>query len=527
MLTTMKYILYCLSAAALLLATACTDLDLQPLSTAVPDVALSEDAAYEQFLARVYAGLAVTGQQGPAGAADISSLDEGFSQYIRTYWQLQELSTEEAIIAWNDEGVPDIHNHTWTAENQFMRAMYYRIFFQVSMANEFLRETTDDKLEARGISQDVRDQMPTFRAEVRFLRALSYWHGIDIFGDIPFYTEESSVGSDAPIQIDRSTIFNFLVDELADIESTMVAPGENLYGRADRAALWMLQAKLFLNAEVYTGTARYAEALEASQKVIDSRTYTLMDEYHHNFLADNHLSTEIIFAVPQDGLNTQSFGGTTYLVHAAIGGSMDPEAFGVNVGWGGLRTTSTFVDLFPDVDGNTDERAIFFTEGQTKSIETVTEFTEGFAVPKYQNVTSTGEIGSDLTFPDTDYPMFRLADAYLIYAESVLRGGGGSTATAVSLINELRERAYNNEAGNITEADLTLDFILDERARELYWEAHRRQDRIRFGQFAENGVWPWKGGVPEGQTTEPFRVLFPLPAQELLANENLRQNTGY
>ncbi|MCB0556031.1 MAG: RagB/SusD family nutrient uptake outer membrane protein [Phaeodactylibacter sp.] len=508
---------------------ACTDLDVTPKNDLTPDVFFTEDDAYARFLDRIYAGLAVTGQQGPAGNADIKGIDEGFSQYIRQYWQLQELSTDEAVIAWvQDDGLFDLHDHSWGSANPFVRATYYRIFFQVSLANEFLRESTDDKLDGRGVSEEVRAEMPAFRAEARFLRALSYWHGIDLFGNIPFYTEEQAIGGSAPRQASREEVFNYLIGELQDIEADMLAPGTNAYGRADRAALWMLQAKLYLNGEVYTGKPYYTECIAACNKVISSGAFSLQENYSHNFLADNHLSPEIIFAVNFDGEFTQTYGGTTYLVHAAIGGNMDAANFGVNSGWGGLRTTSALVDLFPDETGGIDERAIFYTDGQTKSIESLTEFTNGYAVPKYQNVTSDGTPGSDLTFADTDYPMFRLADAYLMYAEAVLRNGqGGDVATAVGYINQLRERAYNNANGNITADGLTLDFILDERARELYWEGHRRQDLIRYNLFTENGIWPWKGGVKEGKTTEAFRNLYPIPANDLLANPNLSQNDGY
>ncbi len=230
---------------ALLTATACTDLDLVPQDKVSADVLFQDESAYRSFLARVYAGLAVTGQAGPAGAADISSLDEGFSNYLRQYWQFQELTTDEAIIAWGDDGLADLHNHTWTDANQFARAIYYRIFFQVSIANEFLRETTAEKLDSRGVSDATRNDVDVFRAEARFLRALSYWHGIDLLGDIPFYTEEQAIGSEPPMQGSREEIFNFLDSELQAIESDMVAPGQNEYGRADQAALCMLQAKLY------------------------------------------------------------------------------------------------------------------------------------------------------------------------------------------------------------------------------------------------------------------------------------------
>ncbi|MFK7904509.1 MAG: RagB/SusD family nutrient uptake outer membrane protein [Chitinophagales bacterium] len=524
-----KIFIYSLMSMFIMLAS-CTDLDLVPTDSTTPDVFFEDETAYRAFIAKVYAGLAVTGQDGPAGEADISSLDEGFSNYLRQYWQFQEITTDEAVIGWGDEGLPDLHNHTWTSANQFVRAMYYRIFFQVSIANEFLRESTDAKLNSRDVSASVQADVKEYRAEARFLRALSMWHGIDLFGSIPFYTEESSIGSDAPSQADRTTVFNFIESELSAIEADMVAPGAQEYGRADRAAVWALQAKLFLNASVYTGTDRNTDCVTACKKIIDSGVYSLQDDYQHLFMADNHTSSEIIFAIPFDGISTQTWGGMTYLTHAPIGGSMNdnPEQFGVNGGWGGLRTTSALVNLFPDETGDIDERAIFYTDGQNKEIENIGSFSDGYAVPKYVNVTSTGELGSDLTHIDIDYPMFRLADAYLMYAEAVLRGGaGGDAATAVSYINQLRARAYNGDGGNIAAADMTLEFILDERAKELYWEAHRRTDLIRYDLFTENGVWPWKGGVAEGVATESFRNLLPIPFAELLANTKLSQNAGY
>ncbi len=524
----MKKIINISLILVLVALSACTDLDVQPRNEATPEVFFSEDDSYQRFLARLYAGLAVTGQQGPAGNPDIKSLDEGFSSYLRQYWQLQELPTDEAIIAWNDEGLPNLVTQTWGSGNQFIRALYSRIFFQVSLVNEFLRESTPEKIDSRNVGDEVAAQIPAFRAEARFLRALSYWHGIDMFGDIPFYTEDQVVGGGAPSEASRQQVFDFIVSELNAIENDMLAPGTAPYGRADRAAVWMLQAKLYLNGEVYTGKTYYNECVEACNKVIGSGAYILEDNYHLNFLADNHTSDEIIFAVNFDGEATQTFGGTTYLVHAALGGAMVAENFGVNNGWGGLRTLPSLVDLFPDETGELDERAIFFTEGQNKSVETINTFSDGYAAPKFQNVASDGTIGSDLTFVDTDFPMFRFGEVHLMYAESVLRGAtNGDVATAVDFINALRQRAYDGNAGRITAEDLTLDFILDERARELWWEAHRRTDLIRFNQFTENGVWAWKGNVQAGQATQPFLNLYPIPEEEVRANSNLTQNPGY
>lgn len=505
----------------------CTDLDIDPKSTTTSALVFNDPSSYRSFIARVYAGYAISGQQGPAGDPDIKGIDEGFSNYIRQYWTAQELPTDEAVIAWSDEGLPAMNTQTWTPANQFVTALYNRIFYQVSIANEFLKETTEAKLDERGVRDELRQEIQAYRAEARFIRALSYWHGIDLYGDIPFYFEDKTIGKEAPDQATRETIFNFIQDELIAIEEEMIAPGQNEYGRADRAALWMLQAKLYLNAEVYTGVAKYSECIEACKKVI-SGPYTLTDEYQANFMADNHNSSEIIFAIPFDGDRTQSWGGMTFLVHATIGGSMVGADYGINNGWGGIRATSKLVNLFPDETGDIDSRAIFYTEGQTKEINDISLFTEGYAMPKFTNVASDGTPGVDLDFPDTDFPMFRLADAYLMYAEAVVRGGtGGEMGTAVDYINELRERAYGSQSGNINAGQLTLDFILDERAKELYWEAHRRTDLIRFNKFAENGIWPFKGGVKEGKTTESFRELFPIPSSELIANPKLEQNEGY
>ena len=509
------------------LLSGCTDLDLVPQDRADPSVLLTEEENYEAFLARIYAGLAVTGQEGPAGAGDIASLDEGFSQYLRVLFKLQELPTETAVIAWGDAGLPELIFQTWTSDNQFIRAMYYRIFYQVSIANEFLRETTPDRLDARGIREEFRPTVEQFRAEARFLRALSYWHGIDMFGDVIFYTEENEIGDTPPTVRSRGEVFDFLVQELEAIEGQLPDVGQAEYGRIDRGALYMLQAKLFQNATVYTGQDRNADAVAALERLLDAEAYSLVEDYRTLFGADNDRSSEFVFAIPYDGDRTRTFGGTTFLTHAPVGGEMEAASYGIDGGWSGLRTTSDFVDLFPDVTGEADERAIFFTEDQSREVANISEFNQGYAVPKFTNVTSTGEAGSDPRFADTDFPMFRLADAYLMYAESVLRGGGGSRERALELVNALRQRAYDGDGGNISDEELSLDFILAERARELYWECHRRTDRIRFDAFSTNGVWAWKGGIQEGRTTSAIYNLFPIPSSELLSNPNLTQNEGY
>jgi hypothetical protein len=684
--------------------------------------------AYRQVLAKLYAGLAVSGQQGPSGQPDISGIDEGFGQYIRGLWYHQELTTDEAVIGWNDQTIKDFHYQDWDANDVFINAFYSRIFYQVSLCNEFLRETTDEKLDSRGVEGDLRTQIGYYRAEARYLRALSYWHALDLFRNVPFVTENDKVGAFFPQQINKDDLFVYIEGELKAIENQLVAPRQNEYARADQAAAWTLLAKLYLNAEVYTGTARYSDCLTYCEKVINAG-YTLDPEYKNMFLADNNNSPEVIFPVAFDGLRTQTWGGTTFLVHAPVGGSMLPADFGIDGGWGGVRTTSAIVAKFPavgtgsvvvapnpgntsypllyvpggyqgwdptktstvlasanadgkyegyinfledntefkftdgpswdvnygdtgadgvldaggdnikanagfwkiDVDLNTltytllktqwgiigsatpdgwnsdqnmtydptsnswsiqldltpgemkfranddwglnygdngadallerdganivipnggnykitlfldkpdhtysieltsfDRRALFFTNGQTLDIDDIAQFSNGYAVAKWRNVTSTGQPGSHPTHVDTDFPMFRLADVYLMYAEAVLRGGGGSAATALNYVNEIRTRAYGGPSGNIDLNALDLDFILDERCRELLWEGHRRTDLVRYGRFSDtNYTWQWKGGVKEGAAVNANYDVFPIPSADLGANPNLVQNPGY
>ena len=256
---------------------------------------------------------------------------------------------------------------------------------------------------------------------------------------------------------------------------------------------------------------------------------TLIPDYRNLMLADNNTgNTESIWTLNYDGLKTKNYGGTTFLVNASVGGDMDQTVSGLSK-WGGTRTTKNLPLLFPDFTGAADKRAQFFQ--QNLEIEKISEFKDGFAVTKFRNRTKSGGFGTDpeKTFSDIDFPVFRLAEMYLIYAEAVVRGGsGGDRVNALTYINRLRERAYGSTAGNISDVSLNTDFILDERGRELYWEGFRRSDLIRYGRFTDGSfLWPWKGGVKNGTGVDAFRRLYPIPATEVGSNPNIKQNTGY
>ena len=517
-------------AATVALASCIGDLDTTPLDKDIvtSEVVYKDLAGYTGVLAKVYAGLALSGQQGPAGNADISGIDEGFSTYIRQYWKHQELTTDEAVIAWNDGTIQDFHQQDWSSGGEFIRAMYNRIYYQITLCNEFIRESAPQKLSDRGFSDADKTTVAGYRAEARFMRALSYYHAMDMFGNVPFITEADGVGSFLPTQIAREDLFTYLETELKELESLLPAARTNQYGRADAAAAQMLLAKMYLNAKVYTGTEMYTECITFTKKVL-AAGYTLNPVYANNFVADNNTSPEFIFAVNFDGDNSRTWGGMTFVIHAAVGGSMNIADYGIDGGWGGTRVTAAFVDKFADPSGATDKRAMFYTAGQSKGINDIGTFTDGYAITKFKNKTAAGANGKNLTYVDTDWPVFRLAEAHLMLAEAVVRGGTGATqGDALNSINALRLRAYGDATGNITAGELTLDFILDERARELYWEGHRRTDLIRFGKFSNSTyVWPWKGGAKDGISVDAKYDLFPIPADDLGANPNLVQNPGY
>ena len=502
------------------LTVSCTgDLDVTPIDPNLdtPENLLTGTEAYDQLLAKCYSALSVSSPDGDSGDPDIEGIDGGFGQYLRALYNLQELPTDEAVIGWNDQTLKDLHGLQWTSSDVFVSACYSRVFYQISICNEVMR-----RIDQSGSNDAVLQQ---YRAEARALRGLSYLHAIDLFGNVPFTDETSVVGGDNPQQISRAELFTWLTNDMKECAEQLPANPEKY--RCGKGMVYMILAKLYLNAGVYTGKTEYQECANYCQKIIDLG-YKLESaaDYYKMFCADNDqllgVGHELIFSVYQDHINTQAYGGTTYIINAMVGGKMAYADYGLGGnGWGGIRVTPQFVDKFEGAD----QRAKFFTTGQTKEIKDISDFTSGYAFTKFTNLKANGTmIDGANSFPDTDFPMFRLGDVYLMLAECQVVGG--IQCDGIARFNDIRERAGVAKIDNPTRAN-----ILDERARELAWECHRRSDLVRFGLLTSGDyLWAHKGmnsnvGTPHG--VDAKYNLYPLASSDVISNPNLKQNTGY
>lgn len=531
------------------------DLDTLPMDNneLVAEKLYADPANYKGVLAKCYASLVLTGQQGgDGGDNDLGSFNEGYGGYVRILFYLQDMTTDEVLMPSSSNGLREMLTTTWTPTTAVIQGAYTRLYTTISYCNEFLRETTTSKLEARGVANaaEIKDNIADYRNEARFIRAYCYEVLCDLFGDVPFATEELGVGV-LPQQTTRKELYAFVESELLELAGTLKEAHANEYARVDKACAYFLLARLYLNAEVFNGKANYAAAYKYAKLVIDAN-YPLAKEYRYNFMADNNTSSEIIWPLAQDGTNAQSSAGTNFFVKAFMSGDMESYfTTGIGTkGWANVRVKPEFVDMFDagdqtfdtsDVWGENkkDKRAQFFTVGHKKEVATATGtfstlFTDGYAFIKWRNVTQSGTATSDQTYVDIDFPLFRSADAYLMAAEAILRGGGGSRADALAYVNEVRNRAYQSGSygssavsGEITDGELSLDLLLSERARELSTELIRRTDLIRFGKFATGYNWSWKGYLLDGKDVDNKYLLFPIPASDIAANPNIDQNPNY
>ena len=529
------------------------DLDVEPI-----DPSLQNDVTAEQLFNKCYSVFATSGNNGGDDNVDVAGLDGGFQHKFRQMWNSNELTTDEAICGWGDEGISSYCHNSYDASHPMLRGYYYGLCIGITFCNQYL--------------EVFNDYDATMSAEIRFLRAFQFYLLTDAFGNIPFTTK---ISGDNPEQYSRAQVCEFIESELKDIigegsgSQVLSDPmpknyGQEGFGRVDKAAAWMLLARLYLNSQVYTGTPRWAEARDYAKKVMDS-SYKLFTNdyegvgidgvtrkfsaYQMLFMGDNGTNgamVEAVFPVIQYGTRTTSWGGSNFLICSTFDGDMHPYPYDAtevnglynNSTWGGNRARPDLIKkFFSDIEAPEghaydvaaaagDDRALFETEGRHLNVENESDFKYGYATAKFTNFKCDGSKGSDITFADAQLMYMRAAEAYLTYAEAVTRlaGSGAAPADAVDAINKVRERAHATK-----KASYSLNDILDEWSREFYFEGRRRVDLIRFGKFGgtTDYKWQWKGGAYAGRDFEAYRNVFAIPNDDILANHNLKQNEGY
>jgi hypothetical protein len=529
----MKKIFYTIITATILVFSGCTkDLDQYPKIQETSVSVYANPDNYIKALAKCYASYVTAGQEKGGGNPDLSS-NNGFD-YMRCYFNMQEAGTEELGSTWIEgDNIGNLTYLTWDANDPWVADMYYRCYYSISLCNEFLKHCSDDAIS--GFTEAQQNTIKSYRAEARFLRALAYFHALDLFHNIPFADETTIGSSNLPKRWEAAQIFTFIETELKECSTNMPDAGNCEYGRAPRAAAWMLLARLYLNSGTYNSGDHYNDCMTYSEKVINEG-YALESDYGKLFNADNDKRVgkghEIIFPLVVNSTNVVSWGATTYLVCGEVDtdNGPAPASVGCASAWSMFRIRGEIPALF---DLKNDNRAMFYTKGQTQTMNNgVADRTGGFFVTKWSNLTDNGEVSSNTSSDgvNTDFPLFRLADAYLMYAEAAARSNT-NLSNALAYVNALRSI---RNAASVTQNDLTAStngiaykFFLDERGRELYWECVRRTDLIRFGCFtSDKYLWQWKGGVKDGAAVDAKFNLYPIPATEISANPNL-SNENY
>lgn len=559
----MKNIFFKTIAAAIVgigLTGCVNDLDISSI-----DPQSSSSYEEEQLFAKCYGVLGLTGQRGGTGNGDLSD-DEGESGFYRTTFNLQELPTDELMWAWQtDQDIPQITMIGWSSSSIRVLWAYTRLMYDITLFNKYLQEVPDN------------EEYSQKRAEIRFLRALHYWYLLDLFGKVPFKTDFDI--NQLPVEYSGAEAYDWIDKELTEIEPQMAEVGafcnDQYFGRADRGAAYMLHARLALNSKVYTKGAveDYQKAIDYCDQLINSGAYDLSrlakngnSGYAQLFMADNDVNTEarqeIIFPIRQDGLHTRQYGGSFMLIAGARSAAM--PNYGMRESWTCLFARNAMISKFFEnqdaiplakeaapndatsdevvaldeqygttiqdlLDLAGDDRALFYSgcaNGVRKlKTDKVSAFTDGLSVVKWTNLKSDNTAGQNVSWPDTDIPLFRLAEAYLTRAEAKYRLSGNPNDARAD-IQELHNRA-NADA---VPANIDEMYILDEWCREFFMEGRRRSDLVRFDCFTGNKyVWDWKGGAENGISVDPHFNVYPIPAQHTLeaGNGNLTQNDGY
>lgn len=542
------------------------DLDLQPND---PNLVNPSDPNFKaNSLAMCYSGIAVSGITG-AGSSYVSGLDPGTSAYLRLVFTLNEFCSDEMLWIWPDAGVVDITSCTWGINNGLLEGAYYRFLGHIAICNQYLANTAGD-------TDEESQQM---RAEARVLRAYSYFNMLDLFGQSSFITEEAAVG-ESPVQLSRKELYDWLEQELVDIVDNRLISENPVYGRVGLDGAEGLLARLYLNAEVYSGTGAWEKCQERCENIIARHKgggfegSGLANHYLYLFARDNDAympggskkdENEILFGIAYDDTMTQSYGGPTFIIASTISNThyIPRQNYGCSGEWSCIRGCQEMAERFYGIS-DADVRDDLWIRGYLPAGSNGSESwdaedysdrfvdftgawatTGGNAIIKFTGRTRNAaeDGGWDMTlnadgtytcgfpattFGSTDQPIIRLADIYLMYSECYVNGNTGDRQKALDYINLVRRRAGAPSYGF---TDLTKKGIMDERSRELYLESTRRTDLIRNGMFTgpSQTVWQYKGSINNnaGTRISERNSLYPIPYAVIAAQPEFKQNPGY
>ncbi len=545
--------------ASFTLTSCVNDLDVEPKdpNADTPDKLFAADprGTMDALAAEIYQGLATAGNSG-AGSSILGFGDAGAGTFTRTIFNLEELTTDHfSWLQFNDAGYYELVTMNLAPDNEVMYAAYSRIYAEIALCNKLIR--TIDQYGSYLTSDADKAAAAEYIRQAKIVRSLAYFYAIDCFGSAGYIDETAESGT-APDQLSRAELYNRVVSTLEEVSAeygdSYATP---VYGYVGKEAADALLTRFYLNAGIYTGTPAYDKCWTLCQKIINhhkgsgyegsglAQSYiALFGANNKEYAAQGSRENEILWTVPQDGTQLQSYGGSTFYI-ATVCGSYDGinaiADCNMNAQWTCMVARQQLAEKFnfDDAGYTTDLRADIWKtskdgfEMENSSIMGNAGYGKGYAPLKYTNfyydefggvMSDESSALSNNSFSSADWTIIRLAEIYLNAAEANIVGNVGSQSDALQYVNYVRGRAGVSAWGV---ASMTANNILDERSRELYGENIRRTDLVRHNKYAGGAYnWNWKGGVHDGVATDIHYNLFPIPSK-VISFQKYNQNNGY
>ena len=475
---------------------------------------------------------------------DYRVLFAGFNAHKTGCWFYTSEETADIQItprrggAWYDGGVFErLNGHVWTVDDQLILGPWRQFYEGVNNCNRLIYLFEDTTLNVDA------EKRVSLLSELKTARAFWYYCLIDFYGNVPLVTSYNVPEGYLPSTVSRDSVFRFCTNEINEAIPNLPEDG---YGKWNKYAATHLLARLYLNSEVWTGVPEWNKVDSLCKIIMNSKKYSLDAEYKNIFTTNNEYSPEIIFAIPNDEIYHN---GAPFLPHLwSFHWKTYSHLMTETKYWGGMCGEPAFIDSYHADDTRKakswlwgqqyDNLGAFGKKGDPllcegwrpddagKLLDYQNKFTpnsqgvgehEGYRMFKYEVKPGAKPCLSN------DFVLFRYADVYFMRAEALWRKNNKVANSMVTgLLNEVRKRSFNDYRGDkvLLGFQLNDDRFLKEYAWEFCQEGHRRQQLIRFNKFT---TYTWMGH----DSSEPHRVLFPIPYQEIIANPNLIQNDGY